>query len=61
MRCEGCRGFLTLLDSQTSSGSENWHIEEMDGLEGFSLHNARRTDRVRPFLTSRGRNQMGRR
>ena len=54
MTCEGCRGSITLLDSQTSSGSEHWHtrcwnetaeqrrqyLEEMDGLEGFSLHNA---------------------
>src|ERR1022692_4762221 len=54
MTCEWCLGSITLLDSQTSSGSEHWHtrcwneaaeqrrqyIEEMDDLEGFTLHNA---------------------
>jgi hypothetical protein len=63
MTCEGCRGSITLLDSQTSSRSEHWHtrcwneaaeqrrqyIEEMDGLEGFSQHNAP-PDRSSPAL-----------
>jgi hypothetical protein len=63
MTCEGCCGSITFLDSQTSSGREHWHtrcwnevaeqrrqyIEEMDGLEGFTLRNAP-PDRSRPAL-----------
>ena len=63
MTCECCRESIALLDAQTSSGREHWHtrcwneaaeerqlyLEEMDNLEGFTLHNAP-PDRSRPAL-----------
>jgi len=74
MTCAWCRESIALLDAQTSSGRESWHtrcwneaaeeqgqyLDEMDALEGFTPHIAL-PDPVRPFLTSRGRNQYGRR
>ena len=54
MTCEWCGEYVSMFDSQTSSGPAYWHTrcaneeseqrrqynEEMDNLEGFSLHHA---------------------
>jgi len=61
--CPWCCESVALLDSQTSRGYAHWHtrwwneateqhkqyIEEMDDLEGFTLHYAP-PDRSRPAL-----------
>ena len=63
MTCEWCDKSIQLLDARTSNGPEHWHtrcwnesaeqrrqyFEEMDDLEGFTLHNAP-PDRSRPAL-----------
>ena len=63
MTCEWCCESIAFLDSQTSSGLEHWrtrcrnqaaeqrrqYVEEMDDLEGFTLHHAP-PDKSRPAL-----------
>ena len=63
MTCEWCRESVAFLDAQTSCGRETWHtrcwnqaaeqrrqyVEEMDDLEGFTLHHAP-PDKSRPAL-----------
>ena len=63
MTCEWCHESVAFLDAQTSCGRETWHtrcwnqaaeqrrqyVEEMDDLEGFTLHHAP-PDKSRPAL-----------